>query len=1244
MKKILIFCLIVFSTTTFAQVGINTTTPDPSAMLDITSTTSGVLLPRMTTTQRDAIVTPKKGLTIYNTTTDKFQGYATGIVSVVDQSQTLAPIFENRFQIGQKFTAGTNGLLTAVEVLSDATVSNITLTINGTNTTSCALVFGINKIFLSTPIAITTGQNCVISFTSGSVFSLYLNNADSYPGGNYVFNGNDGLTRDLYFKTFVQSSTGPTWVDLNVVVPSTLPESDPKVGALTNTKIPKWNGTILTDGLMTDSGTNIGINNTTPDASAALDITSTTAGVLLPRMTTAQRNVIVAPKAGLTIYNTTANKFQGYVSQGSGTVLDQSQTTQTNTSGSSTEYGQSFTAGQTGQLVSVEFTSTTANATATLVVGSGTTAGSNSTSFNMVVGINVVTLTVPLAITATSVYNFRVNASNLAIRFSGTDTYAGGTLVGPGTQDFPTFDFYFKTNVSPGNWQDLNVTIPAAATETDPKVGALTNNKIPKWNGTTLTDGVMTDTGTNVGVGTNNPTSKLHIYEATGTTQNNNNGSLFIEHGNGGGESSILFKSKNDTNADIAYIKYSDDGSGNGSTNENGLLEIGVGNDTPGIFQDDIAIMPSGNLGVGTRAPSEKLDVAGKTKTTNLQVTNGATAGNVLTSDASGNATWQTPAASGTTETANNGLTKTGNNIQLGGNLTANTTIAHNAFNLNIGANAFLSNGNVGLGNNSPNAPLQLASTTANRKIVMYESTNNDHQFYGFGINGGTLRYQTDAPGADHVFFAGANATSSNELMRIKGNGNVGIGVAPTEKLEVSGKTKTTNLQVTTGTASVVGQVLTATDTSGNMAWGTPAGGATGPQGPQGITGAIGPQGIQGVAGANGAMGPAGAQGIQGIQGVAGATGPAGPGTVSGTTNYVSKFTSATTIGNSLIRDDGTTVAVNGTPSNKYQLYTFRQQPTANGDGQSTIYNYRTRDSQNDGTGYGENACNRASSGFTFWGDVYTFGTTGYSYNDYNRTGGVLGADVNGSQWGSLGYRSSGLLNYGVYGSAAYTNGAGFAPNNLDGGIGGGFFGMIGSMSRGNVIGQLNTGDLFATYNKGDVYTSGKNVELIDNGTKMQAAYAVTSTEAVIYKKGNAQMINGEATIVFDKNYAALLGDNPVVTITPMGECNGVYIKSVSKTGFVIKELNKGTSTVAISWIAVGDRIDAKTSEVPEFITEQSFDKNLDKVMFNDGNKTQSGEGLWWDGTKLQMNKNYPRELNPTREDKTRMLENEAKK
>ena len=49
----------------------------------------------------------------------------------------------------------------------------------------------------------------------------------------------------------------------------------------------------------------------------------------------------------------------------------------------------------------------------------------------------------------------------------------------------------------------------------------------------------------------------------------------------------------------------------------------------------------AGTVGIGTDTPSEKLEVSGKTKTTTLQITSGATNGYVLTSDASGNGTWQ---------------------------------------------------------------------------------------------------------------------------------------------------------------------------------------------------------------------------------------------------------------------------------------------------------------------------------------------------------------------------------------------------------------------------------------------------------------------------------------------------------------------------------------------------------------------------------------------------------------------------
>jgi len=53
-----------------AQVGIGTNNPDNSALLDMTSTSLGLLPPRMNQTERDAIVLPAKGLIIYNTTTN----------------------------------------------------------------------------------------------------------------------------------------------------------------------------------------------------------------------------------------------------------------------------------------------------------------------------------------------------------------------------------------------------------------------------------------------------------------------------------------------------------------------------------------------------------------------------------------------------------------------------------------------------------------------------------------------------------------------------------------------------------------------------------------------------------------------------------------------------------------------------------------------------------------------------------------------------------------------------------------------------------------------------------------------------------------------------------------------------------------------------------------------------------------------------------------------------------------------
>ncbi len=57
------------------RVGIGTNSPDEAAVLDIVSTSGGVLFPRMTTAQRDSIESPSNGLVIFNLTTNCLEIY-----------------------------------------------------------------------------------------------------------------------------------------------------------------------------------------------------------------------------------------------------------------------------------------------------------------------------------------------------------------------------------------------------------------------------------------------------------------------------------------------------------------------------------------------------------------------------------------------------------------------------------------------------------------------------------------------------------------------------------------------------------------------------------------------------------------------------------------------------------------------------------------------------------------------------------------------------------------------------------------------------------------------------------------------------------------------------------------------------------------------------------------------------------------------------------------------------------------
>jgi len=104
----------------------------------------------------------------------------------------------------------------------------------------------------------------------------------------------------------------------------------------------------------------------------------------------------------------------------------------------------------------------------------------------------------------------------------------------------------------------------------------------------------------------------LKIIETTGTSHGATGGSLTLIHGDTNGSSSIVFKSDNNVNNDYGYISYKDDIDNAGG--QKSLLEIGVQNDSVTSTIDNIAIMPSGYVGINTRTPTTDLDVNGDTK------------------------------------------------------------------------------------------------------------------------------------------------------------------------------------------------------------------------------------------------------------------------------------------------------------------------------------------------------------------------------------------------------------------------------------------------------------------------------------------------------------------------------------------------------------------------------------------------------------------------------------------------------
>lgn len=125
------------------NIGIGTTTPHSSAQLDINSTSRGLLAPRMTTTQRNAIAAPAKGLLVYDIDLNGLYHFNGTTWGAVGGSSGFSLPFDGLVNLGTPAFKVTNaGAGIAIDAISSTGIAVRGTTANPT--TGAGAVTGIN--------------------------------------------------------------------------------------------------------------------------------------------------------------------------------------------------------------------------------------------------------------------------------------------------------------------------------------------------------------------------------------------------------------------------------------------------------------------------------------------------------------------------------------------------------------------------------------------------------------------------------------------------------------------------------------------------------------------------------------------------------------------------------------------------------------------------------------------------------------------------------------------------------------------------------------------------------------------------------------------------------------------------------------------------------------------------------------------------------------------------------------------
>lgn len=178
MKKILVSFFSVFSLTIAAQnVGIGTLTPDASAQLDISSTTKGMLVPRMTMAQRDAIVSPATGLIIYQTDNTPGYYYFAGAiwVGISPRGDFMLPFSGNSSSANDLFVVSNNSSVNPFNVIKGINNRNGGIALYGENNAPNGTGAYFNSV--NGPALVTGLGNVGFGFTWAGNTDLGINKA-----------------------------------------------------------------------------------------------------------------------------------------------------------------------------------------------------------------------------------------------------------------------------------------------------------------------------------------------------------------------------------------------------------------------------------------------------------------------------------------------------------------------------------------------------------------------------------------------------------------------------------------------------------------------------------------------------------------------------------------------------------------------------------------------------------------------------------------------------------------------------------------------------------------------------------------------------------------------------------------------------------------------------------------------------------------------------------------------------------